>query len=80
MLEKNQQLIKEIETFKSQNFTLKEQISKVQTDLNESNVCKFIKFINKILLLFSSLDVHIRMVVVGIIRNIFFLLVLFVFL
>jgi DNA repair ATPase RecN len=50
MLEKNQQLTKEIENFKSQNFTLKEEISKVQTDLNESNVCKFIKFISKILI------------------------------
>jgi hypothetical protein len=42
MLEKNQQLIKEIEIFKSQNFTLKEQITKFETDLNETNVCKIL--------------------------------------
>ena len=38
MLEKNEQLIKEIENLKSQNFTLKEQITKTETDLNDANV------------------------------------------
>jgi hypothetical protein len=41
MAEKHEQLIKENETFKSHNFTLKEQNTKIQTDLNEANVCKF---------------------------------------
>ncbi len=38
MLDKNQQLIKELDTSKSQNFTLKEQITKIETDLNQANV------------------------------------------
>jgi len=38
MLEKNQQLTKELDTSKSQNFTLKEQITKIETDLNQANV------------------------------------------
>ena len=40
ILEKNQQLIKEIESLKSQNSTLKEQITKTETDLSGANVRK----------------------------------------
>ncbi len=51
ILEKNQQLIKEIESLKSQNSTLKEQITKTETDLNGANVRikKTLKFTFKFL-------------------------------
>lgn len=38
MIEKNEQLIKENETFKIENSNLKEQIVKIETDFNETNV------------------------------------------
>ncbi|CAF2893391.1 unnamed protein product [Rotaria sp. Silwood2] len=37
MLEKNEQLIKEINTFKSQELTLREQVTKLETDLSLTN-------------------------------------------
>jgi hypothetical protein len=46
MSEKYEQLIKEKETLKSQNLTLKEQNTKTETDLNEGNVCKLYKKIS----------------------------------
>ena len=46
MLERNEQLVKEMENVKTQNFTLREQISKLETDLNDAHVC--IQFINRI--------------------------------
>ena len=50
-LEKNQQLIKEIDDLKSQNLFLKEQVTKFESDLNDANVESFAKilFINRTL-------------------------------
>jgi hypothetical protein len=42
--EKNEQLIKEIDSLKLQNLTLREQTTKLEMDLNESNVWRFKKF------------------------------------
>lgn len=39
MLERNEQLIKEMENVKSQNLTLREQVSRLETDLNDAHVC-----------------------------------------
>lgn len=39
MLERNEQLIKEMENIRTQNTTLREQISKFETDINDANVC-----------------------------------------
>jgi hypothetical protein len=39
MLERNEQLIKEMEIVKVQNNTLREQVSKYETDLNDAHVC-----------------------------------------
>ena len=39
MLERNEQLIKEMENVKSQNITLREQVSRLETDLNDAHVC-----------------------------------------
>jgi len=44
MSEKNEQLIKEIDSLKLQNLTLREQTTKLEMDLNESNVWRFKKF------------------------------------
>jgi len=41
MAEKNEQLIKEIDSLKLQNSTLREQMTKLEMDLNESNVWRF---------------------------------------
>lgn len=38
ILEKNDQLTKELNTFKSQDLILREQVTKLQTDLNMANV------------------------------------------
>jgi hypothetical protein len=43
MSEKNEQLIKEIDSLKLQNLTLREQTTKLEMDLNESNVWRFKK-------------------------------------
>ena len=50
MLERNEQLIKEMEIVKVQNNTLREQVSKLETDLNDAHVC--IKY--------SSLNIYFR--------------------
>jgi hypothetical protein len=39
MLERNEQLIKEMENIKTHNITLREQVSKLETDLNDAHVC-----------------------------------------
>jgi hypothetical protein len=39
MLERNEQLIKEMENIKTQNITLREQLSKLETDLHDAHVC-----------------------------------------
>ena len=39
MLERNEYLVKEMETIKTQNQTLREQVSKLETDLNDAHVC-----------------------------------------
>jgi hypothetical protein len=39
MLERNEQLIKEMEIVKVQNNTLREQVAKYETDLNDAHVC-----------------------------------------
>jgi hypothetical protein len=39
MLERNEHLIKEMENVKVQNATLREQVSKLETDLNDAHVC-----------------------------------------
>jgi hypothetical protein len=39
MLERNEYLIKEMETVKTQNITLREQVAKYETDLNDAHVC-----------------------------------------
>ena len=44
MLERNEQLVKEMENVKVQNITLREQVSKLETDLNDAHVC--IQFFN----------------------------------
>lgn len=41
MLEKNEQLITEINNLKSQELNLREQITKLETELNITNVCTF---------------------------------------
>ncbi len=38
VLERNEQLVKDMETFKAQNITLREQVSKLEADLNEAQV------------------------------------------
>lgn len=40
MIERNEQLIKEIENVKTQNLNLREQVSKLETDLNDAHVCE----------------------------------------
>ena len=39
MLERNEQLIKELENVKLQNITLREQLTKLETDLQDAHVC-----------------------------------------
>ena len=39
MLERNEHLIKEMETLRTQNTTLKEQVSRLETELNDAHVC-----------------------------------------
>jgi hypothetical protein len=39
MLERNEYLVKEMEIIKTQNQTLREQVSKLETDLNDAHVC-----------------------------------------
>lgn len=39
MLERNEHLIKEMENIKTQNLTLREQVTKLETDLNDAHVC-----------------------------------------
>lgn len=38
MLERNEQLVKEMEIHKSQNITLREQVSRLETELNDAHV------------------------------------------
>jgi cell division protein FtsB len=39
MIERNEQLIKEMENIKTQNLALREQVSKLETDLHDAHVC-----------------------------------------
>jgi len=39
MLERNEQLVKEMENIKTHNITLREQVSKLEADLNDAHVC-----------------------------------------
>jgi hypothetical protein len=39
VLERNEQLVKDMENVKVQNATLREQVSKLETDLNDAQVC-----------------------------------------
>ncbi len=39
MLERNEQLVKETENVKVQNNALREQVSKLETELNDAHVC-----------------------------------------
>jgi uncharacterized protein YoxC len=38
MLERNEQLVKDLETFRVQNATLRDQVAKLEADLGESHV------------------------------------------
>jgi hypothetical protein len=39
MLERNEHLVVEMENIKAQNITLREQVSKLEADLNDAHVC-----------------------------------------